>query len=171
MKALQLDPEQLKAVYNQEHSLERTARVLHIDPLTVLRYMVKYGIKRQPPGRPPVPFSKHYGCIIKWIRQYPEIKFPRSIKGIAELTGCTQDSVKTYLYRKRKAVKTKVHKLPDLRTINLTLRSTKKTLIPTRAFKQYSIFVNPWTLKVRLEADLKTGPHYRFIFNTVEDIK
>ena len=44
---------------------------------------------------------KSYGTFARWVREHPEVRFPRDLGRIAVMTGCSRDSIKCFLYRAR----------------------------------------------------------------------
>ena len=48
---------------------------------------------------------RFYNCLVKWIYEHPGVILPRSPAKIAEMTKCTQDSIRTFLYRQRKVMR------------------------------------------------------------------
>ena len=167
-KKLKITREKLILLYKQKGNLKAAAKALNVCPRTISRYLKQFNYKLKT-GPKANHFFPHYSCMIKFVRRFPNIKFPRSVKKISELTGCTKDAVTTYLYRRRKQVKNEVSKLPDFRHTTIKLKDTKGRIIPSSNWKAYSIYVNKWTVKLRIEAILKNNTKVKF-FTTLKEV-
>ena len=96
--------------------------------------------------------------IIKWIREHPDVRLPRSLGAIVELTGCTRDAVKTYLFRQRRDARRVVDALPDLRLVPLILETTKGEPLISTGLDTYAISVDHWTAKAQIKGTFLGTP-------------
>jgi hypothetical protein len=83
-----------------------------------------------------------------WIRDHPGERLPRSVKGIVELTGLTSDQVKVYLSHKRKEIKDRLAKLPDLHFRKVVFEEPDGTRIRIEPKDKYKFAVDHWSLNV-----------------------
>lgn len=98
--------EKIWRAYQTHKSCRKVAEIYGMSYQTVRRYLKEAGYELQKPGGYHLKGKKvppfHYGCLAKWLRANPGVKLPRSPSAIADLTGCSLDSVKSYIYRRRK---------------------------------------------------------------------
>lgn len=98
------DIQKMWRAYQVHGSCRRAAAVLGISYQTVRRRLKAAGYDLQPRGGEHPPY--HFGCLAQWLRDNPGKGLPRSPSAIARITGCSVDSVKSYLYRRRRALRT-----------------------------------------------------------------
>jgi len=94
---------------------------------------------------------------VKWVRENPKTPLPRSVSRICQLTGCTEDQVKTFLYRRRKLVKSQIKQLPELRGKVMHLKATDGSIVDMRFVLNYQFVVDHWTAKVQLVMTTELG--------------
>lgn len=161
--------EDVVALYRQLGTAERVGRKLSISERTVRKYLTECGetLRR---GRRAGDAGGHYhfSRFAKWLRENPGTPLPRSIRGIASITGLKPNDVKTYLYRRRRSVQAFVESLPDLTRRNVLMVDRDGRKIPTRAFQYYIISINRWTLEIIIRAVLKNNRPYIFIYSMDE---
>jgi hypothetical protein len=92
--------------YLSTRSIRKTMKRLHISFGTVQRIIKEQGLTRLAGGAyrkgKYLPGS-HSSRVAQWIRRHGWVKLPRSPVRMAFIIGCSADSVKCYLYRRRKA--------------------------------------------------------------------
>ena len=134
-------------------TIREAAEKLNLTRYTVydhLRVAREKGLYERPAG----------GCLKRWIAAHPDQPLPRSVKDTVELTGCTVDSVKSYLKRRRQRVLRIAKGLgdflaaPDFRI--------GKTLIQPRYWKSYTLKVDTYALTVLVKAIHTDGEVQRF---------
>lgn len=91
------------------------------------------------------------------MRQHPETPLPRSVHQICALTGCTEDQVKTFLYRRRRDVKRILASLPDLKGRELELETTEGDVINMKWATGYAYIVDHWSAKVQIRVETEVG--------------
>lgn len=101
--------EKVWRAYQSFGSCRKAAPYLGVSYQTVRRYLKEAGYELHKRGGEhakgkSIP-SYHFGCLANWLREHPGEKLPRSPQDIAELTGCSLNAVKSYLYRRRKAAR------------------------------------------------------------------
>jgi hypothetical protein len=124
-------------LYKQLKTVKAVADHLGWHKQTVSSHLKKAGVSIKPGRRKgSVPVSKlhHYACLAEWIREHPDIKLPRNVEAIAEITGCTKDEVKSYLYRRRKIIQQRLRKLPFKDSVN-GIRDTEGIYLPFSLWK------------------------------------
>jgi len=87
----------------------------------------------------------HWGCLPMFLRTHPGTILPRSVRAICEMTGCSQDAVKTYLWRRRDMVR----KLAQKVVLTGTFKFEDHTY-PWRAAKELEIFVDPYSFETHI---------------------
>lgn len=115
--------------------------------VTLTRYCRKNRIRPNPHI---APYERHYGAFPQWLREHPDEKLPKSIKAIANVTGCTQDEIKSYFYRRRKEVKLILKEIPDIRKYPLVLKGRYGEWLDTQAIIKYNYVINHWTCAVTI---------------------
>lgn len=98
----------------------------------------------------------HQATFAKYMFENPGKVLPRNQKECAKLAGCSVDSVKMYLYRKRKDL-LEAAKTVDFCKLPLKLKDVKGRTIPAKAIETYKSSVESWTHVLRLDATLKGG--------------
>lgn len=109
----------------------------------------------------------HFSCFAKYMFAHPEVKLPRSLKGCAELSGCPVDSIKMYLYRKRRQIRQLARQV-DFCKLPIKMKDTRGRTIPCKAIASYKVRVESWTHALRIEAHLR--PMGLAIFRLTEDL-
>lgn len=99
--------EKIWRAYQTHKSCRKVASLYGISYQTVRRLLKEAGYEIQQPGGHHLKGKKippyHFGCLAKWLRDHKGKKLPRSPKEISELTGCSIDAVKSYIYRRKKS--------------------------------------------------------------------
>lgn len=172
LERMGLDLDDVKALYEEHVTLEKTAEVLRVSIPTLCKYLDQAGVKRKR-GPKPTPVAavgtSHWGCLAQWIKANPGSALPAGPADIATLTGCSEDAVKTYIYRKTRALKTALKSLPDLRVFPQVIwHDFLGNTVPGRAINSGSWTYNTRTFQVSYVAELKTGT-MRKITKSLED--
>ena len=151
--------EQLSREYEKVPSSSALAKQFGCSDRTIRRYLTQAGIvrKRGPKKQLDVGASGDRGCLGSYIRKHPITELPHSIREISELTGCTKDEVKCYLYRKRKEMREFLASLPPLDEVKIVLPTLQGFKVPTKAFSAYKLYLNRWKFTVKIVAWLKMG--------------
>lgn len=141
MKKLALIPATVVRMYLEEGTVRKVAKRLKCSIGTVSKYLklASFNVKENRPkasGRK-IP-SNHYGSLVKWIKNNPKTPLPVKIKDIVDLTGCSRDQVKSYLYRRRKIIKKQLEdylkKKPDIFLTDIDNRR-----FPLKAVKEWRV--------------------------------
>jgi hypothetical protein len=143
-----LNKEILEEMIQEYKILPKISKALGLAENTVRKYAKLWGIGFKQ-GRP-VGHHRHYGGLIKWVREHRGVALPCSAKGIHELTGCSEDSIKSYLRRKRSALKKYLKTLPDLKQSALRFKTANGVFVPFRVVKHYTISFHPWSFIVTM---------------------
>ena len=108
-------------------------------------------------GSKPINKQVHSGCLANWVKGHPGVLLPRSVSQIADLTGCTKNEVKSYLYRRRKFVKDKIGALRFVEGSGF-LYDVDGVMIPCAAmFRVLDVAIDPFTFEGVVRIELKTG--------------
>lgn len=100
-----LSPEEFVEAYNKTGSARRAAKRLGVAEKTVRKYLRMQGfelprvVRRQ--GVDSSPENK-LPVLVRWVREHPTARLPRTVKGIAAKTGISENTVLQY-FRRRKA--------------------------------------------------------------------
>ena len=98
--------EKVWKAYKVFGSCRKAASVLGISYQTVRRILKAGGYKLKAPGGYHLKGKKvppfHYGCLASWLRANPGVRLPRSPLEVSKITGCSLNSVKSYVYRRRR---------------------------------------------------------------------
>lgn len=98
----------------------------------------------------------HHSCLGRWVRANPGVPLPRSVRAISDLTGCSRNAVKTYLYRRRKEIRARAKRLHPA-MFGSTLLDTRGRRIPAAALGKVRVGVAPWSFDIYFACDLKGG--------------
>ena len=149
----------LLGLYKREGSAERVATVLGMHPHTVRKNLRKYTLLKTGPQKG----RRRWSAFAQWIKLNPEDVLPPSIAGIHELTGISKDSIKSYLYRRRKEAKKVIQSQPWLNGGTVLLTDSAGVQIPDSAFGSVRSFVGiTGTLKLVVRLKDRT-PHVFYI--------
>lgn len=127
-------------------SLREGARKIGVHHVVLARYCRKNGITipnamMEESRR----FDLHFGAYPKWLRENPGVSLPKSIRRISEITGCTADEIKSYMYRRRRETREVIRTIPDLRKGSLMLKTLTGEWVDTSAIAKYNYVVNHWS--------------------------
>jgi len=153
--------DQILKAYQVHHTLAGAARALNIDVKTLKRVLRDNDVEIHKPTLIDIQkygaMSRREGCFAKWLKKNPGIKLPANMKEIAKITGCTYDSVKSYLRYRKEAIKEVLKNLPDIREIDATLVDTLGFYVSTKAVKHYRYRINKFSCDVYIIAILDNG--------------
>lgn len=149
------------ATYLHYGSASKAARVLGIHHVTVKKVLLSNGFRPEKPSGKGFDSSaleqKDTSAFAKWIKEHPGHRLPHSVKDIAEETHLSYNTVRSYLYRRRKRIKHQIETLPDLRKFDLLFVDTLRQEFESGDIKHYSYKLRPHDLRVSLLAELKDG--------------
>jgi len=114
----------------------------------------------------------------RWLEESLKIEpharaiLPRSTKGIARITGLTEDQVKTYLYRKRKKSKAMMAQVLELlkEADRATFRAQDGRLIDVKELGNLRFGYDHWALSIHLLGDDEDGMVVKFPVGNLETI-
>lgn len=89
--------------YHETRNVSEAAEKLGVNRITMWRWLKSLNV-RTPKAVPRPSVTKNYGRFSNWLRTYDR-PLPRSLKQMADLSGCSYNTVKCYLYRQRRALK------------------------------------------------------------------
>ncbi len=131
--------------YRKHKTAKATGIAMGLSEKTVRKYLKIAGTSlKKGPRRGGAQPKK--GCYAKWLRKNTKsVSIPRSIKEISSISGCTEDQIKTFLYRGKKELKKYLQGLVDLRKLRGRLDK-----VPLKAIKSYRFFIDRFSLEVTL---------------------
>lgn len=149
--------QEIVSTYERLQSSALVASEYGCSSRTIRRYLAKAGIRRKrgPKKQLDVGAAGDRGCLGSYIRKHPLTELPHGVRQISNLTGCTRDEVKCYLYRKRTEMRKFLSSLPALDEVNIILPTTQGFKVPTKAFSAYKLYLNKWKFTVKIVAWLK----------------
>jgi predicted transcriptional regulator len=150
--------------YRHERSVRKVAAALGISTFTVRKYLKNSGEPLRPAHKSRfsgcAPLS-HRGALARWIRENPGKTLPTSPSAIAAITGSSLPAVKSYLYRRRKSLRSFVHSLPDLRKIDFLLKTGSET-VRSSEIASYSVLLEPKLLRLVVKGKLRSSRPFKF---------
>lgn len=151
--------EKILRAFEVYKSINKTASVLKLSYKTVQKVLGNEGIGvKSLIMKMTKDIGKKYGGFALWLQKDKEkTLLPRSVTAIAKISGCSYDQVRCYLYRRRKALKEKLLKLPDLRTLDLEFKDTLGVPTYSKNFESYNYILDVYTLHVYIKTSLKSG--------------
>ena len=147
MARVKFSPADYLEAYKIFGSADEVARQVGVSARTVRRHLKKLGVTLVPGRRKGCsPKMPHWGCLAKFLLDHPGTVLPRSIEEISHLTGCSHDAVKTYLWRRREAVRRKA------RAIDFThgTFTFEERTYPWKAAKDIDVYVDPYSFRVHV---------------------
>jgi hypothetical protein len=150
--------EAIRDLYLKVGTVKVVAEEFQLSERTVRRCLKKAGlVLRRGLRKGQFLSTRHFGCLAKWLREHPEEKLPStSPSEISFATGCSQNAVKSYLYRRRRELKTKLKKL-DFHKKDYVVVSKDGKRFPAAAIESHKAFLNMGTLRITLHLLLKQG--------------
>jgi transposase len=110
--------------------------------------------------------SIKHDLIREWAHAHPEVRLPRSPKKIADITGISLATVKSYFTRRRRRLLRWLALFPNIGTLNVIMKSADGSYVPARAVDTYGFKVNPYSMMVTLYGRRKTGSLFRVDMTT-----
>lgn len=170
-----VSPERIVKAYKVHKTLKSTANALCIDIKTLKRVLNDQGIEIHKPTYVEVQkygaMSRREGCFAKWLKHNPGVKLPPNVRKISEITGCSYDSVKSYLRRRRNVVKELVGSLPDIREIPGKLEDTLGYFVDTKNIKNYKYRINKYSCDVFILVELYDGTFTEIHISNIKDFQ
>lgn len=168
LKQRNLNINDIIATFDQTQSLVETAQAFDLSPKTVRSYLAKVGLTVKPKRKRKK--RHHYGCLARWLQANPDATLPLSVKEIAEITGCSANEIKTYIYRRRKELRDRLKEIDFTKQHGLLqdIRFHRRTL-PKQAIKTFRLTLNPSSKTVSLQATTKTGGTHKLLLS-VDDL-
>jgi len=156
---LSISLQDIQTAYEQLGNLPEVAKKYECSERTIRKYLDLGGVKRKrgPKASVGLGAATECGCLPSWIRDHSSEPLPHSIRKISQLTGCSENETKSYLYRKRNQMRSMLSGISDLRKANLILPTLQGYKVPTRAFSAYKLYLNKWAFTVKIKAWLKPG--------------
>jgi len=151
----------LGLMYEELGTLKAIAERTGICTKTLKKYLGDAGItvrRGLPRGTRVSP--KHRSCLANWLREHPGVPLPRKVQEIVEMTGCSANAIKTYLYRRRKEIRDYV-KSVDFKQIKAVLHSIQGDPFPTRSIEYFETKVDPYSFHVYLDVRTYAGTQHR----------
>lgn len=138
-------------------TIRTAASILGVTHTALRRWMLMHSISRPSPQgdrmRGPSRKRKSSAKFEKWLKENPGVVLPRSTKGIARVTGCTCDQIKTYLYKRRKMKRSYIERMPNLLAVpGLELMDRYKRAIVLASCEAYRWHLDHWSLRVAILA-------------------
>lgn len=167
--------EKLRYSYERNHgSMRAIAKDLGITHPTASKYVREHlhlpiVMKDMHSLKPEVTSRPGHSCFDDFVREHPDVKLPRSFAKMAEVTGCSRNSLKFLFYMRRKKIKQRLTELPDLRSVNKLMRSVDDELFSTKDIKQYVLSFDRWTFEVFVLAFTTDERFVLFMLPNVRD--
>lgn len=139
------------------------AKHFKVSDKTVRKHLHNAGITLVPGRRKgDSPAMPHWGCLAKFLLDHPGTILPRSVREIVKITGCTPDAVKTYLYRRRAAVRKRA-KTIDFSTGTFVYEGHT---YPWKAAKDLDVYVDPYTFQIHVTGIIPaTGKSFSTVYH------
>jgi len=148
----------------EEGDVKSAAKHFKTSTKTIRKYLKLGGLtlKRGPrKGQPHK--SRHYSAFADWLRQNPKVVLPRSPSKIAEVTGCSLDAVKGYLYRRRLDLRKHVDELIE-KGLPATLTDSHGRARTAESIHEYQVHVDFANYCVVMDIVGKLGEKDRLFF-------
>lgn len=150
-----LNPQKVIAAYNHFGSLGKTAKACGISKTAVTHVLQRYGTgqkkKAKLPGKVALAPNKKYTDFARWHSAHlndPDL--PYGITAIAKLAGVSVDTVKCYLYRRRRMAAKALASLPDLRKLPIALEDIEGNVFETSSLVEYRYVIDRFAAKAAI---------------------
>ena len=156
-----LSPDSIIKTYQDSKNLNEAAKRLNVCEKTLRNWLDEFGYGRKrgfPKGVP----KRDTSCLAEWIRAHPDTALPTSVVAIASLTGCSESSISSYIYRRRLSLEARIHGLPDFRKVQTTFKKGEIE-IPTRDILRYTIYTREHSEHVKIVGSLKTKKKFSLV--------
>jgi hypothetical protein len=167
--------ERIKKAYQVHKTIAGASRALSMDPKTLRRVLKENGVEINKPSYVDLQkygaMSRREGCLVKWLKENPGAKLPARMTEIAKVTGCSYDAVKSYIRRRRQAVKDLLSTLPDIREIEGSFEDTLGYFVSTDSIKDYKYRINKFSCDVYIVAELKDGAFTEIHIDNIKDFQ
>lgn len=148
------------AAYSHFGSLRLAAKACGVSKDTVSNVLKRFGIAPvhhvRLSSKLALGPAKRYTTFAKWHAQHlRDEKLPSSVTAIAKLAGVSADTVKCYLYRRRKNAAALLSSLPDLRTLDIAFEDIEGNAFETKSLAEYRYVIDRFAEKAALCGRLK----------------
>jgi len=160
-----MSEEKMIAAYKRYRTARAAARALGISHATLIKVLKKNDVpmlKNDEAKRFGKRTSIHTGSFAKWLRENEGDQLPRDFQKLQKMSGCSKNSISSYFYRRRKALKDKLKALPDLRRYHISVIDEFEEVYHTDTFERYEYLIDKFSLKVKVLAKLKKGEAFVF---------
>ena len=154
--------------YKKGLSLNDLTEKYQVSKKTIQRRLIKYNVEMRPTGKP-LDLERrsptyHYGKMAQWLRENPDVKLPRSIKKISEMTGLPYNIIHTYIKHRKVASKRFQSQIDITKWNKPYLLATDGKLIPIQGIKSYKVDVDFVKQIVTLDCLLKINIRKKIMF-------
>lgn len=109
------------------------------------------------------------GSFQYWLMTHQDVKLPRSMVKIANISGHSEEAVKCFFYRQRKDVKKLLEGLTDLRKVEVTLRTDEEEDIKSTSIKSYRFIVDRYSLRATMVGILNNKKEFVVPIESLEN--
>ena len=153
-------------LYEKEGNADRVAKLMRMHPHTIRKYLKYYGYSLK---AGPQTGRRRWSEFAQWLKDNPDEILPPSIKEIHELTGVPKNSIKSYLYRRRKEAKQFLSTQPWRNGRCVLWENSLGVKIPDTAFSYVRSFVG-FSGALKFIVRLQDRTPYIF-YITLKDLK
>ena len=155
--------ERIKRTYQVIQSTRKVAELLGISHDSVLRSLHDQGVEVKRQSQQTLaraktrPLARRYSRIAVWLERHKDRRLPRSYAKLSQVSGATVDSIKCFLYRRRKKLMKVLEELPSLRDKRIVLVTTEDVKVRGDEVLSYEWHIDRFSLEVSLVIRLKGG--------------
>ena len=143
-----IDLENLKKRYLEVGKVKPLVEEFKFSERTLRRYLNQAGLELKKGVRKgSILFTRHFGCLADWIRNNPNKTLPESPVEISNITGCSINAVKSYLWRRRDVLRKKIKKL-DFSKLDGTIKTATGFPFPIQAIASWKCFLRGFTIEI-----------------------
>jgi hypothetical protein len=164
------------AAYKHFGSLRKAANVCKISKDTVANVLLRYKVSPLKAVLPRKSFHSshtHYSAFARWYAAHAsDSNLPHSIVEFAALSGSNPNTVRCYLYRRRKEVRKLLMSLPDLRSLDLRLEDIEGFTFSSGDLEHYRYAIDRYSASAVLQGTVDiTGEVTVFIPSVEQFVK
>ena len=145
-----IDLEKLKKRYLEVGKVKPLVKEFKFSERTLRRYLNQAGIElKRGIRKGSILNTRDFGCLANWIRTHPKEgwKNEAAPTEISELTGCSLNAVKSYLWRRRDLLRKKIKKL-DFSKLSGTIKTATGFPFPIQAIASWKCFLKGFTIEI-----------------------
>ena len=146
-----IDPEKLKRRYLEVGRVKPLVSEFKFSERTLRRYLKQAGIElKRGVRKGSIIFTRDFGCLANWIKRNPKgWKDTATPTEISNLTGCSLDAVKSYIWRRKDLLKKKIKNL-NFAELTGTIKTETGFPFPIQAIASWKCSLTGFNIEIEI---------------------